>query len=158
LPCSEEVEMKNIESVEQYIANLPEERQTIIRKLRDVIRQNLPAGFKESIGYGMIGYVVPHSLYPPGYHADPSTPLPFISLASQKNHVAVYHMGIYSDRKLMDWFVNEYSKHCKYKLDMGKSCIRFKKMEDIPYELIGELATKMSPYDWIDKYESMFKK
>jgi uncharacterized protein YdhG (YjbR/CyaY superfamily) len=150
--------MREIENVESYIIALPEDRQEIFKKLRDVIKTNLPEGFQEGIGYGMIAYFVPHSLYPKGYHADPSTPLPFISLASQKNHVALYHMGIYSDAELHRWFIEEYERRCKYKLDMGKSCIRFKKFDDIPFSLIGELAAKMSVQQWVDKYESMFKR
>jgi uncharacterized protein YdhG (YjbR/CyaY superfamily) len=141
-------------SVDEYIAQLPEERIEAITKIRDILRENLPAGFKETIGYNMPAFVVSHDTYPNGYHCDPKLPLPFISFASQKNFVALYHMGIYANKELMDWFVGEYPKHCKRKLDMGKSCIRFKKMDDIPYELLTELATKMSPQDWIDLYEA----
>ena len=150
--------MKNFRSVEEYLNNLPEERKTIIQKIREELKKNLPEGFEEGIGYGMIGYTVPHSIYPKGYHADPSVPLPFISLASQKNHIALYHMGVYSDQKLQEWFKQEYPKHCNQKLDMGKSCIRFKKLDDIPYKLIGELAAKITVQQWIDTYESFFKK
>jgi len=148
----------SINTVEEYIEHLPEDRKEIIQNLREVISTNLPEGFQETIGYGMIGYVVPHSIYPSGYHADPSAPLPFISLASQKNHVAVYHLGVYSDEKLLDWFTREYATQCKTKLDMGKSCIRFKKMDDIPYKLIEELAAKITVQEWINTYESYFKK
>lgn len=144
-------------SVEDYINQVPEDRKSPLKKLRAVINKNLPKGFKETIGYGMIGYVVPHSMYPDGYHCDPKMPLPFMNLASQKNFIAVYHMGIYANKELMDWFVAEYPKHCSRKLDMGKSCIRFKKMEDIPYELIGELSSKISPEEWIQIYESQVK-
>ncbi|HPF10461.1 MAG TPA: DUF1801 domain-containing protein [Flavobacteriaceae bacterium] len=143
---------------EEYIDQLPEERKAPIQKLRTVILKNLPKGFKEGIGYGMIGYVVPHAVYPSGYHCDPKTPLPFMNIASQKNFIAFYHMGIYSKKALLDWFVSEYPKHCKTKLDMGKSCVRFKKLEDIPYELIGELVTKMSCEEWVELYESNLKK
>ena len=145
-------------TVDAYIDELPEDRKAAIKKLRAVIKKNLPKGFKEGMGYGMIGYVVPHTLYPKGYHCDPKLPLSFISLASQKNFVALYHMGIYANPKLLDWFVGEFPKHSKSKLDMGKSCIRFKKMNDIPYELISELASKMTVQDWIDCYESAFVK
>lgn len=145
-------------SVEEYISKLPEERQAPIKKLRDVIAKNLPSGFEEGILYKMIGFYVPHSVYPDGYHCDPKTPLPFINLASQKNFIALYHSGIYANKELLDWFVAEYPKHCKYKLDMGKSCIRFKKMEDIPYDLIAELCTKMSAAEWIVIYEKALKK
>lgn len=143
---------------DDYIAQLPEDRKPVISKLRNIIKKNLPKGFQEQISYGMLGYVVPHSIYPNGYHCDPKLPLPFINLASQKNFVALYHSGIYSDPKLYDWFVSEYPKHCEYKLDMGKSCVRFKKMEDIPYDLIKELCAKMTVEDWIALYEKNVKK
>lgn len=126
--------------------------------IRKVVKKNIPKGFQEGMGYGMMGYSVPHRLYPPGYHCTPELPLPFLGFASQKNFVAFYHMGIYADKKLLDWFVKEYPKHCKSKLDMGKSCIRFKKMDDIPYQLIGELVSKMTPAEWIKLYEKRFKK
>lgn len=144
-------------SPEEYIDQLPEERKSVISKLRAVITKNLPKGFEEQISYGMLGFVVPHSLYPDGYHCDPKLPLPFINLASQKNFIAVYHSGIYADPKLHNWFVTEYPKHVKTKLDMGKSCIRFKKMETIPFELIGELCTKMTVNEWIARYEKNVK-
>lgn len=141
----------------EYLNELPEERKEIVSKLRQVILENLPKGFEEQMSYGMLGYVVPHSLYPDGYHCTPELPLPFMNLASQKNFVAVYHMGIYADERIMKWFVEEYPKHCKRKLDMGKSCIRFKKMDDIPYELIGQLCSKMTTQGWIDLYEKNIK-
>ncbi|WP_400070824.1 DUF1801 domain-containing protein [Zobellia russellii] len=145
------------DSPEAYIAQLPAERQEVISKLRKTILDHLPTGFEEQMSYGMLGYVVPHSLYPDGYHCNPKLPLPFINLASQKNFVALYHSGIYANPELYDWFVAEYPKHCKRKLDMGKSCIRFKSMTDIPYELIAELSTKMSVDDWIALYEKNTK-
>ncbi len=145
-------------SPEDYISQVPEERQDTLKKLRKVIKDNLPKGFEEGIQYKMIGYYVPHSVYPDGYHCDPKTPLPFMSFASQKNSVNLYHMGIYAKKELLDWFIGEYPKHCKRKLDMGKSCIRFKKMDEIPFELIGELTKKMSSEEWIDIYESALKK
>lgn len=145
-------------SPDDYISKLPEDRQDVISKLRKVVLDNLPKGFSEEMSYGMIGYVVPHSIYPDGYHCDPKLPLPFMSMASQKNFVAFYHMGIYADEKLLDWFVKEYPKHSKYKLDMGKSCIRFKRMNDIPYDLIGELVSKVSVDEWIDQYDSVVKR
>lgn len=141
-----------------YIDALPKERKEVITKLRNSILENLPSGFEETMNYGMLGYVVPHSKYSNGYHCDPSLPLPFINLASQKNHIGFYHMGIYSDPELMDWFVAEYPKHVSTKLDMGKSCIRFKNMSKIPYELLGELVSKMTVDDWIARYESVIKK
>ena len=143
---------------QEYLDSLPEERQTVISKLRTVILDNLPDGFEEIMNYGMLGYVVPHSIYPNGYHCDTKLPLPFMNLASQKNFIAVYHMGIYSDDKLMEWFKTEYSKVCTRKLDMGKSCIRFKKLEEIPYDLIGQLASKITPNDWINTYETSIAK
>ena len=148
----------NAKTPEEYINTLPQDRKEAITKLRNVILDNLPKGFSETMGYGMLAYVIPHSIYPDGYHCDPKTPLPFMSVASQKNFVAVYHMGIYADKELFDWFVNEYPKYSNRKLDMGKSCIRFKKIEEIPYKLIGELASKMAPKKWIKIYETAIKK
>jgi hypothetical protein len=143
---------------EAYLVDLPEDRKKIIRELRKVITDNLPEGFSEVMSYGMIGYVVPHSLYPSGYHCDPKQALPFMSLASQKNFVAVYHMGLYANKDLLTWFTEAYSQQSKAKLDMGKSCIRFKKIDQIPFELIGELASKITPQEWIALYESQLKK
>jgi Domain of unknown function (DU1801) len=143
---------------ELYLAELSEDRKIAVGKLRTTILDNLPKGFEEVMCYGMIGYVVPHSIYPKGYHCDPKIPLPFISLGSQKNFVALYHMGIYGSENLLNWFVSEYPKHCKSKLDMGKSCVRFKKMDDIPFDLIAELVSKISVQDWISNYESCFNK
>lgn len=145
-------------TIEEYIENLTEDRREAIEKLRVVIKENIPSGFEEMINYGMIGYVVPHTIYPSGYHCDPKLPLPFLNIASQKSHVAVYHMGVYANEDLMGWFVDEYPKYSKKKLNMGKSCIRFKKVEDIPYELIGELVSKMTVEDWITLYEKNIKK
>lgn len=140
-------------SPEEYLDSLPDDRKPVMEKLRNTIIQNLPKGFQESMGYGMLGWSVPHAMYPKGYHCDPKIPLPFLSIASQKNFIAVYHMGIYSDPDLLNWFTSEYPKYVKTKLDMGKSCIRFKKPDQIPFELIGELVQKMTPADWILKYE-----
>ncbi|MDX1315855.1 MAG: DUF1801 domain-containing protein, partial [Eudoraea sp.] len=130
----------------------------VMDKLRQVVLKNLPEGFEETMNYGMIGYVVPHSIYPDGYHCTPELPLPFLNLASQKNHIGFYHMGIYSDPELLEWFTSEFPKHSKRKLDMGKSCIRFKNMNDIPYELLGELVSKMSVSEWIKTYENNVKR
>lgn len=146
------------DTIDQYIADLPEERQKTMEELRKVINKNIPKGFHEEMNYGMIGYVVPHSLYPDGYHCDPKLPLPFLSMASQKNSINIYHMGIYADPALLKWFTTEFPKHSTKKLDMGKSCIRFKKPEDIPFKLIGELVSKMSVKDWIAMYEKNYKK
>jgi hypothetical protein len=142
---------------EQYLSQLPEDRKEAMLRLRNAIKQNLPQGFEEVLSYGMLGYVVPHSIYPSGYHCNPKLPLPFINLASQKNFIALYHMGIYANKNLESWFVSEYPKHVKSKLDMGKSCIRFKKMDDIPFDFIGELAAKLSVEDWISIYEKAFR-
>jgi len=143
---------------EQYLSELPEDRKEAMLKLRNAIKENLPQGFEEVISYGMLGYVVPHSIYPSGYHCNPKLPLPFINLASQKNFIALYHMGIYANKNLETWFVSEYPKHVKTKLDMGKSCIRLKKMDDIPFDFIGELAAKVTVEDWISNYEKAFRK
>ena len=145
-------------TVDQYINEAPENRRAALQQLRTIILENLPEGFQECISYGMIGYVVPHSIYPKGYHCTPELPLPFMSFASQKNSINFYHMGIYAKPELYDWFVSEYSKHSKQKLDIGKSCIRIKKPENIPFELIGELAKKMSVTEWIETYEKAFNK
>jgi uncharacterized protein YdhG (YjbR/CyaY superfamily) len=145
-------------TVDEYISKLPEDRKDAVSKLRSTIQKNIPEGFEECINYKMIGYVVPHSIYPAGYHCDTKLPLPFINIASQKNFVALYHSGIYADPKLLDWFVSEYPKYVKTKLDMGKSCIRFKKMETIPYGLIGELCQKMTVKDWVTLYEKNVKR
>jgi hypothetical protein len=145
-------------TVDAYINELSEDRKNAIEKLRKIIKKNLPKGFNEELCYGMIGYCVPHSKYPKGYHCKPEQALPFINIASQKNFIALYHMGIYADKNLESWFVSEYPKHVKTKLDMGKSCIRFKKMEDIPFDFIGELAAKVSVEDWILNYEKAFRK
>jgi len=145
-------------SVEQYLNELPEDRKDPIQKLRQQILDNLPEGIEEQISYGMLGYVVPHSLYPDGYHCTPELPLPFMNLASQKNFIAVYSMVLYAKKDILDWFIAEYSKRSKYKLDMGKSCIRFKRMHDIPFDLIGELTAKVSTQDWIKIYENQYKK
>ena len=142
---------------DEYINQIPEDRRIPFTNLRDIINKNLPNDFSEVMSYGMIGWVVPHSIYPSGYHCDPKLPLPFLSIASQVHFIAVYHMGIYADPKLLQWFVGEYPKHCSAKLDMGKSCIRFKKFNAIPISLIGDLAQKMSITDWITLYESHLK-
>ncbi len=142
---------------EDYLAALDESRRTPMSKLRKTILENLPKGFVETISYGMIGYVVPHELYPAGYHCDPKLPLPFVSIASQKSHMAFYHSGIYADEQLHNWFVEAYVSAIGKKPDMGKSCVRFKKAEHIPFELIGQLMQKITPQDWINQYESAIK-
>ncbi|EAR02464.1 hypothetical protein FB2170_04235 [Maribacter sp. HTCC2170] len=148
----------NATSPQQYIKELPEDRKKVITKIRQTILNNLPKGFEEQMSYGMLGFVVPHSIYPDGYHCNPDLPLPFMNLASQKHFVSLYHSGIYASAELMNWFVDEYPKRVKTKLDMGKSCVRFKNMNNIPYELIGELCSKMNVEDWIALYEKNIKK
>ena len=144
--------------MEQYISECSEERREAISKLRETILENLDSWFEEIMSYGMIGYVVPHSIYPAGYHCTPDLPLPFINIWNQKNFVALYHCWLYAQKEIHDWFVEEYPKHCKYKLDMWKSCIRFKRLDDIPYELIWELIRKLTLKDRIEVYESVIKK
>ncbi|MDQ3021820.1 MAG: DUF1801 domain-containing protein [Bacteroidota bacterium] len=143
---------------EEYIDSLPEDRKQAVGELRRIILKNLPKGFSEEMSYGMLGYVVSHSIYPDGYHCDPKLPLPFMCVASQKNFISLYHLGVSSDPELLKWFTTEYAKQSKTKLDMGKSCIRFKKVDQIPYKLIGELASKITPKEWIKVYEKTVKR
>jgi len=145
-------------TVQEYLDELPEERKVPVSRLRETILANLPAGYEEGMGYGMISYVVPHSLYTPGYHCNPKLPLPCISIGAQKNFIAMHHMGLYASPALLEWFTNEYPKHSKQKLDMGKGCIRFKKPDQIPYALIGELIQKVPVKKWIEQYEEAFRK
>lgn len=145
-------------TIQEILDNIPTERKEAFHRLHHVIVDNLPEGFEVGLSYGMLGYVVPHSIYPAGYHCKKEEPLPFASLASQKNSINFYHMGIYADPGLLEWFVTEYPKYCKSKLDMGKSCIRFKKADDIPLELIGALMRKMTVAQWINTYETAFRK
>ncbi len=142
----------------EYIESLPEERKKVLIELQKVILKNLPKGFVEVMSYGMIGYVVPHTLYPDGYHCNPKLPLPFINIASQKNFIVIHHLGIYASKELLDWFTKAYAQQVNTKLNMGKGCIRFKPLDQIPYKLIGELASKMTPKEWIDLYEKNYKK
>ncbi len=142
------------DSVEEYIAGIPEDKKPALIELRNTILKNILEGFTETLNYQMIGYVVPHAIYPNGYHANPKLPLPFINIAAQKSFIALYHMGLYADPELLKWFKEEYAKLPINKLDMGKSCIRFKNPQKIPFELIGELVSKMSVQDWIALYES----
>jgi hypothetical protein len=144
----------NGNTVSEILNNLPGDRAEPFNRLHEVIVKNLPEGFEAGISYGGLGYVVPHSLYPAGYHCKPREPLPFAGIASQKDSINFYHMGIYSDLKLMEWFVAEYPNHSKQKLDMGKSCVRFKKFDQIPYALIGELMKKITVEEWIERYEA----
>lgn len=150
--------ISDAKTVVEYLEQIPDEQKSVVSKLQKTINKNLPKGFKEVMNYGMIGYVVPHSIYPDGYHCDPKLPLPFMGLAAQKNFVAFYHMGIYADPQLLSWFTESYAKLVPTKIDMGKSCLRFKKNSTVPYELIGELVQKMTTEDWINLYEKNYKK
>ena len=143
---------------DEYLELIPDDRKPAMNRLRQTILANLPKGFEETMSYGMIGYVVPKTIYPAGYHCDPKLPLPFLAIASQKQFVAFYHMAIYADKQLHDWFTAEYPKHSKLKLDMGKSCIRFKKPAEIPFDLIAGLVQKISVDKWIEMYETVIKK
>ena len=145
-------------SPDQYISELPEDRKTAVQKLREVTLENLPKGFEEVMSYGMLGYVVPHKIYPKGYHCDPKLPLGFFNIASQKNSINIYHMVLYANKELYDWFVSEYPKHSKTKLDMGKSCVRFKNVDAIPYKLIGELMSKVTVDDYVEMYEKLLER
>ena len=148
------IEAKN---VDEYMENIAENHKLSVNKLREIVKLNIPEGFVETMNYGMIGYVIPHDLYPKGYHCDPKLPLPFINIASQKNFVAFYHMGIYAMPELYSWFMDEYTKISSKKIDMGKSCIRFKKPDEVPFELLGELVSKVSVVEWISVYEHIFR-
>jgi hypothetical protein len=145
-------------TLDQYYASLPEDRKPAMLELRKIINKNIPKGFHEQLIYGMPGWVVPHSIFPAGYHCDPKLPLGFVNIASQKNFIAIYHMGIYSCPELLNWFITEFPKHSKSKLDMGKSCIRFKKPDEIPFKLLGELMKKMSVKDWVTRYENILNR
>ena len=144
-------------TIESYLDSLPKDRKESVHKIIKCIENNIPVGYAKVINYGMPSFVIPHSIYPSGYHVTPNLPLPFIGIASQKNHIGFYHMGLYADSKLLDWFISKYPKYCKAKIDMGKSCIRFKKMDDIPYKLLAELSTKVTIQDWISIYENNIK-
>ncbi|HZY25251.1 MAG TPA: DUF1801 domain-containing protein [Bacteroidales bacterium] len=143
----------HVNTPEEYINQIPDNRKEALKALRKIILENIPEGFAETINYGMIGYVVPHSIYPKGYHVDSAHPLPFINIASQKNYIVLYHMGLYSNKELLDWFIKEYTIETKSKPDMGKGCLRFKKPDQIPFRLIGELVAKITVDDWIGSYE-----
>ena len=152
------IEQKNMDTPQEYLSKVAEDKKPAFSALRETILKNLPPEFEETIIYNMIGYVVPLKRYPAGYHCDPKLPLPFINIAAQKHYISLYHLGLYANPELLEWFTNEYPKHSKTKLNMGKSCIRFKKIDDIPFELIGELITKMSPEEWIEIYEANIKR
>jgi hypothetical protein len=144
-------------TVAEYIAGLPPDRRAAIEAVRAVILKNLDKVFEEGMQYGMIGYYVPHSIYPAGYHCDPKQPLPFAGLASQKNHMAVYLMCTYIDQKNDEWFRKEWAKSGK-KLDMGKSCIRFKKLDDVPLDVIGKAIARVPAKKYIATMQAAVKK
>lgn len=146
------------DSVFAYMNALPEERKAPMLQLFETFQKHLPQGFEADISYKMPSFVVPFSRYPKGYHCDTKVPLPFISIASQKNFIAVYHMGLYAMPDHLQWFTEAYPNHVKSKLDMGKSCIRFKKPEQIPYDLMAELARRITVENWIETYENAFRR
>ena len=148
----------NKDSIKGYINSLASDRKKTITQLINVIEQNIPKGFEKVMNYGMPSFVIPHSIYPNGYHCDTTLPLPFIGVSNQKSSISLHHMGLYANPELLNWFKSEYPKHSNTKLDMGKSCIRFKKFNEIPYELIGILSNRMTVKNWIDIYEQNIKK
>ena len=148
----------NKDSIKDYTNSLASDRKKTITQLINVIEQNIPKGFEKVMNYGMPSFVIPHSIYPNGYHCDTTLPLPFIGVSNQKSSISLHHMGLYANPELLNWFKSEYPKHSNTKLDMGKSCIRFKKFNKIPYELIGILSNKMTVKNWIDIYEQNIKK
>ena len=148
----------DVKTVDEYAQAIPEDRKEPFTRLRNVVLDNLPEGFEETMSYNLPSYVVPHSIYPDGYHCRPEEPLPFLSIASQKNFIGFYHMGIYANPELLSWFEEQYASLDIGKLDMGKSCIRLKKMDKIPYDLLGELVSKITVEDWIAAYEQEIKR
>lgn len=143
-------------TIEDYLAELPEDRREAIQAVRETILKNLPAGYEEGVQYGAIGYFVPHSIYPAGYHCDPSQPVPFVGLASQKNHMGIYLMCVYGDPEHEAWFRQAWAKTGK-KLDMGKSCVRFKKIEDVPLKVIGQTIKRVPVKKFIARYEEVLQ-
>ena len=145
-------------SIEEYISSLAADRKSPIIELINIIDKNIPTGFEKIMNYGMPSFVVPHSVYPDGYHCDKTLPLPFIGVSNLKSSISLHHMGLYANSQLLNWFESEYPKNSNTKLDMGKGCIRFKKFNEIPYRLIGVLSSKMTVKDWIDIYEQNIKR
>ena len=143
---------------EDHLKTVEIDKRPTFTKLYQTIKNNIPAGFVEELTYKMIGFVVPKSVYPSGYDCNSKLPLPFINLAANKNYISLHHLGLYFDASLLDWFQSEYPKYCNTKLDMGKGCIRFKKMDDIPFDLISELIQKSTVEKWITIYENHVKK
>ena len=144
-------------TVQEYLGGLPPDRRAAIEAVRKVILKHLPKGFEETMQYGMIGYVVPLRIYPPGYHCGKDIPLPFASLASQKNHMAIYLCNVFGHKETDAWFRREYKASGK-KLDMGGSCVRFKQIEDLPLDLIGKVIARTPVKHFIKLYESAIKK
>ena len=142
------------DSPEAYILRQPPERIDALNRLRETILLHLPSGFEETMQYGMITYVVPKSLFPAGYHVNPSDPLPFLSLANQKQYIALYHLGLYARPDLFKWFSDSYAALAVGKLDIGKSCIRFKNTSKIPYDLIAALCEKLTPEAFVAIYQA----
>jgi len=140
------------DNVKEFIDNLPDDRKKAVSELRKTINKHLPKGFNEGIGYNMLAWSVPHSMFPAGYHCDPSKPLMLMCLSATKGGISLHHMGLYGSTPLMNWFKSEWPKYSSKKLDMGKACIRFKRFEDVPLDLIGELATKLTPRQWVEQY------
>ena len=148
----------NQDNIKDYINSLESDRKKTITQLINVIEQNIPKGFEKTMNYGMPSFVIPHSIYPDGYHCDNKLPLPFISISNLKSSISLHHMGLYANSELLDWFKSEYPEHSKTKLDMGKGCIKFKKFNEIPYKLIGVLSKRMTVKNWIDTYEQNIKR
>jgi uncharacterized protein YdhG (YjbR/CyaY superfamily) len=140
-------------TVEEYLAALPKDRREALDAIRKVIRKNLPKGYEEGIQYGMIGYFVPHSLYPAGYHCDPKQPLPFVHLASQKNHMAIYLFCLYMDEEAMERFTTAWQQTGK-KLDMGKSCVRFKKLDQVALDVVADAIRAIPVKDFVAHYDA----
>ena len=148
----------NASSVQQYLEELPADRQPVMKALFEAMKAAFPPGFEATVGYGMIGFTVPHRIYPAGYHCNPKDPLPFAGLASQKNHISFYHMGVYADPALLEWFQKAYAERVPGKLNMGKSCVRFSNPAKVPIDLLAELCSKMTVNDWIALYEKQLKR
>jgi hypothetical protein len=144
----------NAKTVDEFLKTLPEDRRAAMVALREVFRKNLDKDYVETMSYGGPCYCVPHSVYPPGYHCNPKQPLPFAGFMSQKNHLAVYLMCTYMDGKEADWLKKAWAKTGK-KLDMGKSCIRFKKLEDAALDVIGEAIRRVPVKKYIEQYEAV---
>lgn len=147
------MKLSHQDKIQAYLKSLPNDRKQALMGLRTVLRENLPQDFEETFQYGMISYVVPHEIYPQGYHVNPDDPLPFISIGNQAKHIAMYHYGLYENHDLSQWFKDAYQAISPHKIDMGKSCVRFKWMDEIPFDLVKILATKISVKTWIKDYE-----